>query len=152
MWMEGLGGGKEQPIQAKGARSFEGKQTPRCLCFFLGCVFINNNQRIRCTLCRSTNPSCVQNNHGRGSCQRGATSRDVVHPLGSLLPCPSRRETAAESPPVRSAAAQFTRQAVGKGASAQIPARVKRAVIAVTGLCSEPALWGGCSYVTLPQN
>lgn len=37
--------GKEQPRQAEGAISFEGKQTPRCLCFFLGCLFMNTKSK-----------------------------------------------------------------------------------------------------------
>lgn len=91
VWMERLGGGKEQPIQAKGARSFEGKQSPLCLCFLLGWLLINNKSKDRiCDMPLPAHPSCVQSDHGLAGCQRGAASRDViVHPLGSPVVAPS---------------------------------------------------------------
>lgn len=48
--MERLGGGKEQLIQVKGTRSFEGKQTPWCLCGFLGFLVVNHKSMTCCFL------------------------------------------------------------------------------------------------------
>lgn len=103
MWMEALGGGKKQPIQTKGARSFEGKQTPQC--FFLGCLFINNKSKDQ--IHDMPLPAClswVQSDHNVISDLSDAS--EEPHPVMFLsthlvaqwwLPaCPSRREMPVE--------------------------------------------------------
>lgn len=50
MWVERLEGRKELLIQAKGTRSFEGKQAPWCLCGFLGFLVVNNKSITFCFL------------------------------------------------------------------------------------------------------
>lgn len=50
MWMEKLGGWKKQLIQTNGTTSFQGKQTPWCLCGFLGFLVVNNKSLTCCFL------------------------------------------------------------------------------------------------------
>lgn len=89
VWMESLGGGKDQLIQAKGTRSSEGKQTPWCPVWLFR--FFNFKQQIHDMLLPA-HLCCVESSHGLAWCQQGAHPARVlsIHLVAQWLLCPGR--------------------------------------------------------------